>query len=247
MLGWFKRTAASDTGIAPALKVDLHSHLIPGIDDGAKTLEESLALIRRMVDLGYAKLILTPHVMRDAYHNTPETIIDGLERLREAVREAEIDVVLEASAEYYLDEGFLPLLEAGKILPIAGKYLLFETSYLAHPNNLLDMIYAIKLHGYSPILAHPERYRYIKDPQQEYGELKELEVLFQIDTTSLGGYYGKDAKKKAEFLLKEGWIDFVGSDAHRMRHLDQLDAVLHTPKIWTKMLSRNTLRNNTLV
>jgi tyrosine-protein phosphatase YwqE len=228
------------------ITVDLHSHLIPGIDDGSKTLEESLTLIRRMVDMGYEKLIMTPHVMSDAYRNTPETILAGLEKLKKAVADAGITVELEASAEYYLDEGFLNILEQKQVLPIAGKYLLFETSYLARPNNLLDLIYAIKVHGYIPILAHPERYRYIKEMEREYRELKELDVLFQIDTTSLGGHYGKDAQKKALFLMRKGWIDFVGSDTHRMKHLEDLERVMRDRKLWDKLTRINTLRNEEL-
>jgi len=249
VFSWLKKsTKGSEAEVAWEIpvRVDLHSHLIPGIDDGARTVEESVTLVRKMAGMGFEKLIMTPHVMSDAYRNTPETIRDGLERLRDAVRAAGIAMELEASAEYYLDEGFPKILSDKQVLPIAGKYLLFETSYLARPNNMFELVYEIKAHGYVPILAHPERYRYIKDMEAEYRELKELEVLFQIDTTSLGGHYGKDAQKKARFLMQKGWIDLVGSDTHRMKHLEDLEKVMWDRALWTMLLRGNTLLNNTL-
>ena len=247
MFSWFKKPSTTGPSAVERLKVDIHSHLIPGIDDGAKTLEESLTLVKAMVEMGYEKLILTPHVMRDVYRNTPERILEGLAQLQEAVTQAGINVILEASAEYYLDEGFLKILETESVLPIAGKYLLFETSYMAKPNNMFDLIYAIKLHGYTPILAHPERYRYIKAPEEEYQALRAMDVLFQIDMTSWGGHYGKDAKTKAEFLLQKGWVDLVGSDVHKMRHINNLQSVLDDRTLWKRVWEKNSPGNIALL
>jgi len=249
VFGWFRgRTEESEAGIrmAEKLRVDLHSHLLPGIDDGAKTMEESLTLVRKMAALGFEKLILTPHVMIDAYPNSRETILEKLLLLREAVSREEIPIQLEASAEYYLDEGFPGLLEREEILPIAGKYLLFETSYMAKPHALPELIYAIKIHGYIPLMAHPERYRYVRDLEREYGALREQEVLFQLDSNSLGGFYGKDARRKADFLLQRGWIDFLGSDTHRMRHLEQLESVLGDRRTAKTLWEKNRILNATL-
>jgi len=152
----------------PSLKVDVHSHLIPGIDDGSQSMEESLLLLQGMKDLGYEKIITTPHIMKDSYCNTPEIIRNGLAELREAAKEKRINIVIEAAAEYYLDDGFLDHLERGDMMTLEGKYILFETSYFAKPLQLEEMIFEISAAGYIPVMAHPERYRYIKDPKLEY-------------------------------------------------------------------------------
>ena len=148
----------------PALKIDLHSHLIPGIDDGSKSMEESLTLLKGMEALGYEKVITTPHIMFDTYKNTPKIINEGLLSLREAAKFEGIDVEIEAAAEYYLDEGFYDHLHSDEVMSINGKYLLFETSYVSKPLQLEEMIFEIGTAGYTPLMAHPERYRYIKDP-----------------------------------------------------------------------------------
>lgn len=245
MFGWLQKRDRPP--IATQFQTDIHSHLLPGVDDGAKELSESLSLIEKMVSLGYEQLIITPHVMADAYPNSAVGLKEHFIVLQRACEATNIDVKLGLSAEYYLDEGFLPLLESGEILSFGkSNYLLFETSYMAKPNTMLDMIYQMKLAGYKPVMAHPERYRYVKDLEKEYGALRELEVLFQIDATSLGGFYGKDACKKAHFLLEKGWIDFVGSDTHKMRHLEQLEEIFAQHKIWNRLFRLNTILNITL-
>ena len=227
------------------LRIDLQAHVLPGIDDGAKTMAESLALLRRLEAMGFAKLITNPHVMADAYPNSRDTILAAHAAVQQAMAEEGITMALEASAEYYLDEGFVALLEAGELIPIAGQYILFETSYMARPMAMEEMIFRIQSAGYTPILAHPERYRYITNPEDAYRALKDAGVLFQIDTNSLGGFYGKSAQKKAEFLSRKGWIDFTGSDTHRMRHLDQLEETLSLP-VWDQLFADNDVRNRLL-
>ncbi len=230
---------------APTPTVDLHSHLIPGIDDGSGSMEESLTLLRHMERLGYEKIITTPHVMVDIYRNTSAGIKEGLVALQAAARSEGIKITIEAGAEYYLDEGFYSHLESGEVMAIQGTYVLFETSHIAKPLQLEEMIFEIASQGYTPLLAHPERYRYIQDPQQEYGRLKELGVLFQIDLNSLGGYYGKSAKKRVEFLSREGMVDFVGSDLHSYRHIEELAKVLHSTA-YQRLCASNTIRNDAL-
>jgi tyrosine-protein phosphatase YwqE len=219
----FKKRKKEKRG--PLLKVDLHSHLIPGIDDGSKSMEESLMLLKGMEDLGYEKVITTPHIMADAYRNTPVIIRDGLQALRKASKEEGLAIEIEAAAEYYLDDGFYDLLHKGEILSAKGGYLLFETSYISKPIQLEEMIFEISAAGYTPLMAHPERYRYIKDPVKEFKRFKDLGVLFQVNLNSFGGYYGKGAKIHADLLSKEGMIDFLGSDVHHKRHLDTLSEI----------------------
>jgi len=212
----------------PALKIDLHSHLIPGIDDGSTGMEESLDLLKGMEALGYEKVITTPHIMVDTYKNTPKIIKDGLDTLRKCAKTEGIGIQIEAAAEYYLDEGFYDHLHSDDVMNIQGKYLLFETSYVSKPLQLEEMIFEIGTAGYIPLMAHPERYRYIKDPLKEYSRLKELGVMFQVNLNSFGGHYGKDAKKKADFLSSEGMIDFLGSDIHHTKQVKTLENVFES-------------------
>lgn len=231
---------------APRLKVDLHSHLIPGIDDGSKSMEESLVLLKGLAALGYEKVITTPHIMADAYRNTPKIINAGLDDLRQAALSEGLSVKIEAAAEYYLDDGFERLLEAGDILSIADKYLLFESSYYAKPLQMEEMIFAICASGYVPLMAHPERYRYVKDPLVEYKRFKELGVLFQVNLNSFSGHYGKDAQQKAAFLSQEGMIDFLGSDTHHKKQVDTLSEVF-TSNDYANIYENNRILNDTLL
>ena len=230
---------------APQLKVDLHSHLIPAIDDGSQNMEESLTLLRGMEALGYQKVITTPHIMADAYKNTPEIINGGLSALRKTALEEGIEVEIDAAAEYYLDDGFVDLLEQGEMMTINGKYLLFETSYISKPLRTEEMIFEITSAGYIPIMAHPERYRYIQDPLKEYSRFKELGVLFQVNLNSFGGHYGKSAKILADFLSKHGMIDFLGSDVHHQKHVSSLESVFLSDA-YRDIFEYNDILNDTL-
>lgn len=230
---------------APRLRVDLHSHLIPGIDDGSQSMEESLTLLKGMEALGYEKMITTPHIMADAYRNTPQIIKEGLNALREAAIQEGLTIEIEAAAEYYLDDGFEDLLQKGEILLLKGDYLLFETSYFAKPIQIEEMIFAITSSGYKPLMAHPERCRYVKDLQKEYARFKELGVLFQVNLNSFGGHYGKDAKQKADFLSKEGMIDFLGSDVHHKKQVETLSGVFGSDA-YSDIFKNNMIRNDTL-
>ncbi|MCD6653277.1 MAG: capsular biosynthesis protein [Sulfurovum sp.] len=237
---FFKKRKAGKS--VNALRVDVHSHLIPGIDDGSGTLEESVSLLKAMQALGYEKVITTPHVMADAYGNTKSSILRGLCSLQEEAAKNGLTIQIEAAAEYYLDEGLPGLIEKDELLLAGGEYLLFETSYTHRPNGLERVIFEILSAGYKPLLAHPERYRYIQDPLEEYSRLKALGVFFQLNINSLGGYYGKSAKKAAEFLCKEGMVDFLGSDAHHQKHTDSLEKVFKT-ETYAQLWKNNTILN----
>lgn len=228
------------------LKIDLHSHLIPSIDDGSQSMEESLTLLKGMEDLGYKKVITTPHIMSDTYKNTPQIINSGLYALRKAATAVGIQIEIEAAAEYYLDDGLSDLLEKGDILSVGGEYLLFETSYFSRPIQMEEMIFEIGTAGYKPLMAHPERCRYIRDPQKEYGRLKELGVMFQVNLNSFGGHYGKSAKNLADFLSKEGMIDFLGSDVHHKKQVETLSEIFISD-VYADIFKQNTILNDTLI
>ena len=241
---------AADSAALAALGTDMHSHLLPGLDDGAETVAHSLDLLRALRALGYRKLVMTPHIMGDFYKNTPEGIRDALELLRAEAAAADLgDVALECAAEYYLDE-FLgrKLADGTEMLTFGGekRYLLFETSYMNEPLNFYEIVFELKAQGYRPVLAHPERYTYL------YGRFAEIEkmrreygILLQVNLNSLAGYYSPGAKKVAEQLIDGGLVDFVGTDAHHLRHTDTLlKRTLPQPHL--ERLLQLPLLNNTL-
>jgi tyrosine-protein phosphatase YwqE len=223
-------------------KVDIHSHLLPGIDDGSQSLKESLLLIKELHLLGYSKLITTPHIISDYYPNNREIIKEKLHIVQKALKLEDIDILLEASAEYYVDMHFLNLIEDENLLTFKEHYVLFETDYMSKPMILKEVIRSLLYKGYIPVLAHPERYAYLHNNMEAYKELKALGVLFQINAKSL---YNKStpSSKIALKLIKLGLVDFVGSDTHRMRDIKRLESFLRSSTC-QKMIKLNTIKNN---
>ncbi len=227
------------------LKADVHSHCIPGIDDGAQTLEQSVEMIRAFGELGYGKVITTPHVMTDGWRNTPEVILGGLERVREEVRRQEIPVEVEAAAEYYLDHELEQKVMKREVLTFGDKYLLFELPFIAEPSILATVVFAMQTQGYRPVLAHPERYQFWHQDWSKYENLKDRGVLFQLNTVALMGAYGPGARKIAERLIDAGWYELIGSDCHSMNHVEAIKATLTEPYLH-KLLASGKLRNAAL-
>ena len=207
------------------LGADLHSHYIPGIDDGAKTIEDSLVMIRAMKDMGYNTIITTPHVMVDYYPNTTQIIQAGLATVQNALKENNIDITLRAAAEYYMDENFMRLLESEPLLTITDNQVLVEFSMLYEPPMLLDVIFKMESAGYKPIIAHPERYMFFHNNTSKFKLLKDRGCLLQMNMLSVAGYYGKGVKMVAEELLRKGMYDYCGSDMHHEKHAAALKAL----------------------
>lgn len=205
--------------------VDLHSHLLPGIDDGVQTLKESIEVIKVFKSLGYTKLITTPHIISDSYPNTKSIIDRKLLQVKKALKKENIDIEIEAAAEHYIDMNFLKDIEEDKLVPFCDKYILFETSYISKPMILEQAIFDIQSKGYTPVLANTERYQYMYDDVESYIKLKELGVLFQMNIKSLRNP-SSIVYKKAHKLMNLGLIDFIGSDAHRMRDMIDLERIL---------------------
>ena len=227
------------------LKTDVHSHFIPGIDDGAQTMEESVALVKALRDLGYEKIITTPHVMSDYYKNTPDIILAGLEKLREAVKEAGIEIEIDAAAEYYLDYDFELKIAEKRLLTFGKNHVLFELPFLSPPENLNKAVFEMQTNGYKPILAHPERYSFWYKDFEKFVELKEKGVLFQMNLNSLTGHYSIDTKKIAERMIDENMIDLLGTDCHNMNHVGLLHSCL-SEKYLHKILQKEDLLNRIL-
>ncbi len=225
------------------LRTDVHSHLIPGIDDGAKTLDDALNLVKTLYALGYRHLITTPHVMADLYPNTPADIQDGLARLRQAVQNANMDIAIDAAAEYYIDEYFAALIEYGQLMTLPGNRVLVEMSTLNAPSHLFNDLFRLQTKGYQPVLAHPERYTFLKDDFRQYARLKDYGCEFQLNLLSLTGYYGKPVRDTAFKLLKQGMINWLGSDMHHEHHATSLKALAedkHLMTLITKYEFQNT-------
>lgn len=228
------------------LKVDMHSHLIPGIDDGAATMEDSLTLIRSMSELGFEKLIITPHIQGEFFKNTPEIILDGLDKVRKAVKNENIPIKIDAAAEYLIDDSFMDKLKSEKLLTLMDKYLLIELSYYTPHPNLKEILFELQLAGYKLILAHPERYTYWFNNFKKYEELKDREIYFQLNTISISGYYSMQVKKIAKKLIEKEMIEFLGSDMHNPTYMEGLKKSLDE-KLLYKILSSGKILNNTFI
>jgi len=235
----------SDNSILEYYTTDLHSHLIPGIDDGVQTLEESIDIISSLKELGFKKLITTPHIMAHRFPNTKEIILNGLQKVNEELQKQNIDIEIEAAAEYYYDENFFNLIEKEDLLSFGKNYVLFELSYTQKPLGLEQTIFNLLSKGYKPILAHPERYSYLYSNPEKYEKIKNTGVRFQINLNSLIGFYGKKPQKAAQYLLENKMIDFVGSDTHSMRYYDSFKEAVYS-KLAHEVFEKNKIKNSTL-
>jgi protein-tyrosine phosphatase len=242
MFNWFKKSELKKetTFDYSSIAVDMHSHVLPGIDDGAQTPEDSIELVKRMMDVGIKKIIATPHIMADYYRNTAETINASLAVLKAELERQNIDIVIEAAAEHYFDETFETRINEGKLMTMGDNYVLFEFSFISKPPNAVQIIQKLKEFGYKPILAHPERYPYMDNDQ--FRNLRDWGLSLQLNTISLTGYYGKDVKKLAEKLIDDQLVDFISSDMHHLRHADALKEALRMPYL-EKVLFDYPLKN----
>jgi len=242
MFNWFKKSGVKNkiTFDYSSLIVDMHSHVLPGIDDGAVTPADSIVLIRKMMELGIKKIIATPHIMADYYKNTAETINASLNILKAELEKEKIDIEVEAAAEHYFDETFEGRINDHKLMTMGDNYVLFEFSFISKPPNVIPVVQRLKALGYKPILAHPERYPYMD--VEQFRNLHEWGVLFQLNTISLTGYFGKEAKKLAESLIDEQLVDFISSDMHHLRHAEAFKDALKTPYL-KKLMFDYPLKN----
>ncbi len=212
------------------ITVDIHSHLLPGIDDGSADISQSIELIKIFEKMGYQKLITTPHVMGDFYRNTPEIIRAKLAELKIALQENQIQVEIEAAAEYYFDEWLIQKIEKEQeILTFGDNYLLFETAFMDMPKQFFAVIFEMQAQGIQPLFAHPERYHYLQNDFQLLTKIYEKGVKLQINLNSLNGYYGKGAKDLAERIIQLGWVSCLGSDCHKIGHLQHLHKSFEQP------------------
>ncbi len=199
---------------------DIHSHILPGLDDGSPDITSSLELIKALSDAGINRLICTPHIIADIYRNTPAKINDALDKLKNACLQNGLHTNISAGAEYMLDDHFMELLRTKQpLLTLSKNYILTELSYATQPNNLEQIAFEININDYQPLMAHPERYFYYHNDYNMYFRLKELGFSLQVNLLSLTGHYGKNVMKAARFLFKNNLVDFIGSDIHHIGHI----------------------------
>jgi len=246
MLRWlFKKEKKADLSALgfSILETDIHSHFIPGIDDGAPDMDTAILLIKEMQQLGYKKLITSPHVMSDFYKNSSEIILKGLSDVRAELKAQNINIEIDAAAEYYIDYDFENKIGNERFLTFGDDYLLVELSFVDPPRNYLEIIFKLQIEGYKVVLAHPERYHYFQ--MEDYKELANRNVLLQINLLSLIGYYSPQIKNKTEDLIFENMVSFAGSDCHNMKHLE-LYKSCQTTQAWHDLCNSGNLLNNTL-
>ncbi|MCF8217558.1 MAG: hypothetical protein K9J21_01090 [Bacteroidales bacterium] len=243
-MGIFKTFFGSSNMAEPldfsAFSTDMHSHLIPGIDDGVKSIEESVEMIRGLHDLGFSKLITTPHIMNDIYQNNRDTICKGLDYVREAAAKTGLPVKVDAAAEYLLDDGFQEKLKDNNLLTMGDDHVLIEMSYIMEPVNLNHVIFDIQIAGYKVILAHAERYLFWAGRKERYHELIDRSVYLQLNILSLAGYYGNEVKKNAEWLLENDMYSFIGTDLHNSKYLSALHQFQYQPLV-KKLIDKSEL------
>lgn len=206
--------------------VDIHSHLLPGIDDGAKNNEESLFLMNGMIDMGFKKCITTPHTIKNSWDNSADKIVSKTTQLCAEYPMETNRLQLTCASEYYMDSHFVSQFQAEELLTLKNKHVLVEMSYVTPPLELYDILFELQLKGYTPVLAHPERYGFFHNSFENYDKLKKAGCLFQLNLLSSVGYYGEDVMRTANSLLKNEMIDFVGSDIHHKGHLNAFSATV---------------------
>ena len=208
---------------------DIHCHILPGVDDGAPDLETSLELAGRMEEMGFKRIFASPHITESTFENTPEMLDTALDRLSTALKEKGSGLILDRSSENRIDDFFREQLEAGNIRPLPGNYIIVENSFIQEPWNLDQFLFDLKIKGYKPIMAHPERFFYYHDKNlSRYEALHNAGNYFQVNLLSLAGAYGKIEKKVAEALVEKGWVRFLGTDIHNLAHVEAIENYLTT-------------------
>jgi tyrosine-protein phosphatase YwqE len=240
---FFSRKKSSVPASLEWLHTDMHSHLIPGIDDGSPDMATSIQLIKGFQALGYKKIITTPHILWQIYPNTAEKILAGHAELKKALAVNGMDMEIHAAAEYFIDEYFVELLEKKTpLLKISGNMVLVEISMVTLPMDVQDIIFEMQLQDYQPVIAHPERYVYLSRNKDFFSRLRDAGCLFQLNILSLTGHYGSQVKELAEYLLKNEFYDLAGTDLHHTGHMDALQKL--NPSIIRKLHDYGRFKNS---
>ncbi len=243
MFSLFKKKFPSKDIDFSGVKTDMHSHLLPGIDDGSPDVGTSIALKKGMEEMGFRQFITTPHIMWDMYKNTDQSIRDALEQWKQESSQLNV----RPAAEYFMDEHFDNLVNSDQpLLTITGDKVLVEFSFVSPPMDLKEKLFNLRMKGYQPVLAHPERYQYFSARKSMYDDFKGMDCLFQVNLLSLAGYYGKVPADLAAYLISKKYIDFVGTDLHHQRHLEALQGSRNIMHHVSQLLDSGKLQNPSL-
>lgn len=213
---------------------DVHCHILPGVDHGAKNIQNGIELLKADMDMGIDRVILTSHVTSETFENTPETLQTAFDTFKEAVKEAGLDIEMHLSAEYRMDDYWQKEYAAGHIVPMPGNYILLENSFVQELIGSDQMMFDLMCKGYKPILAHPERYPYWAHNRERYEKMHNTNLKFQINILSFTGYFGSSARDTANWLVKNGMVDMLGSDMHNLEHAEIIKDFLRS-KEWRKI------------
>ena len=208
--------------------IDIHSHVLPGIDDGAKDIKESIELLKGMEKLGFSKVIGTPHTYPGMYNNNDESIVCSYDKI---IKSKKADISVSYASEYMAGKYLIEKVEEKKILTLKENYVLVESNFSGEPQGFEEIIFKIKINGFNPVVAHPERYIYYFNNKRKYFKLKNMGCKFQLNLLSTTGYYGDHIAKISDYLLKNNLIDFVGSDIHNKNHINQFENKLKIKEI----------------
>lgn len=244
---FFKKRASdlSHAGILSFMETDIHSHLVPGIDDGVKDPETSLKFIEQLQEMGIKKIVTTPHIVVDRYPNSASTITPPFLQVKTALQEKGNGIAFSFAAEYYMDEQFEELMTTTPLLTLQNKLVLVEMSFMQAPPQLHQWLFQLASHGYQPVLAHPERYNHYHDQYEQYEQLREWGCLLQVNLLSVTGYYGKSIQKIAERLLADKLITFIGTDLHHHKHMEAIQGIGRDKKLM-KLLEQYEFKNREL-
>lgn len=239
MLGYFFKSKPSLNQILPENYVDIHSHLIPGVDDGAKNVENSIELIKEMKNLGFSKIITTPHIYPNLYENNRKILEERFKLINKKIKNVELNF----AAEYMIDATNLSKIQNKNLLTLKDNYVLIEMSFFSEPKLLNEFIFELQNHGYQPVLAHPERYSFWFGDFSKFVELRKKDVKFQLNLLSVTDYYGVEVRKMSDKLLENNFIDFVGSDFHNLNQLKIFRNSFNDSKFFVKIKNIKKLEN----
>lgn len=226
---------------------DIHCHVIPGVDDGSPNLETSIDLLSHMADWGLTRIFASPHSTQDTFENTPETIAQPSSELRAAIQQQNLPIEMNVHMEYRLDRFFMKQFEDGNLIALPGNYLLVENAFNTETWGFESLLHRIRSTGYTPILAHPERYRYYSGSHKyRYAELHDYGLYFQVNLLSLAGHYGSLERDMALYMLERGLVQFVGTDLHRASHVVSIENYLKSSKFLKDIKYLEKIQNDTL-
>ncbi len=247
-MGLFSRKRQNHIGFETPtmrLETDIHSHILPGIDDGAQTIEESIMMVESFIKQGYSKIITSPHIHATRYRNTISSIQIAYEQLQDAMLARNLSLKIEYTAEYHFDQELLSLIKKNEIIPFGqDNYVLIEFSFFMPPVGVDRVFKMLAEKGYQPVVAHPERYEYWYGNPGMFEKLRDIGFLFQANIHAAAGFYGSVPQRIFTMLAKNGWIDFLGSDAHDLPSVEILNQSISLPIVQTVL--QKGVRNHVL-